>query len=38
MIRGLPGQNLEEDGPQGEDVGLLVQVVDLSTRLLGTHV
>ena len=34
----LPGQDLAEDRPQGEDVGLLVEVLDLAPRLLRAHV
>ncbi len=36
--RGLPGEDFAEDRPQGEDVGPLIDPVDLAPRLLGGHV
>ena len=34
----LPGQDLAEDRPQGEDIGLLVEALDFALRLLRAHV
>ncbi len=44
LVRGPPGEgrgpreDLAEDRTQGEDVGALVQGLDLAARLLGRHV